>query len=349
MSNTTGANLKYPISKSQQYINDLVKKLEEAKCELDDAKARKNKFKMAYDNCRTLRDQYRIYYSNIYATYEFAKEVEKSRGSMLTNADKSGMNIDALADAIKIIIVKVKAASFGVEDLKTLIKNLMDKIACLPDQVLVSTDPMSFMALMKDLQDKTTTALNDWLEVIKTSLNVLGEAELLYEMIYGFKDDTHSNEGLVIDLAEMGHLLKNGERSTWPLDTENFYSTDDKDLDCEITIPPPKPLIPCPLPAACLMIGREIPEDPTKSLPEEQDAVTSGTAPEQQLAVSSSTDPDCDSPYFKALKERFNNTNDWADFWKLYWDCATSMLENAQSQYDAVNRALTAARDTKKC
>ncbi len=193
------------IISSQKYIDTLRGAHATAKSTLAEACAQSDKANTEYQAAKKWKAQIEKYIENIKNTFEQAQTAHDKLTQIGNHAALVCTNVTCFSESIKLLIKMAEATAEATELLKMEMKELMDRIDCLNNPVLVPTQ--SLMKYLLDLQSKIDEALKCTLDAIKATMEVLKIAEVLELMIC----NNDEKKSLVDTIEEMKVLMKEGK------------------------------------------------------------------------------------------------------------------------------------------
>ena len=209
-SNTPSLPSGQEVGMSQTYIDGLADDLKAAQNEYTRLSQLATKADSQYQTAKSWASELKDYAGRIDDTYTLVIDLDIYIERLVSHAEKVCKNVDYSGTAVYLLMKCLKCVSEEIEDLKQLIKELLDAIDCLNDPVL---DPnVSIMKCLLDLQAKVKIA-------ITASLEAIGKILKLYQYLVSMEylickdvtqDGTESSSsavGLVYDLGELRKIL----------------------------------------------------------------------------------------------------------------------------------------------
>ncbi|MEL6655238.1 MAG: hypothetical protein AAFP77_08325 [Bacteroidota bacterium] len=218
------------ISRAQLYIDSLTEEKKEAQLKLDEANAGYSKAVGEYEQAKSRKDLLENYLENITDTHESAADVHRDLEIMKAQAQKVCTNIECLRDALYHYVSDVRIAAAKLEELRSMLRHLMDRIACLTDPDL--TPETSIMKCLNDLKAKIDEAFAAVLDSIYPVLEIVRANNELLRCIC---NDQGGNYGLLFVLDQDIELLKDAVRCGPTIDDGSTPNTSEPVGDCEAT------------------------------------------------------------------------------------------------------------------
>ena len=218
------------ISRAQTYIDNLTEEKKEAQLKLDEANAGYSKAIGEYEQAKSRKDLLENYLENITETHEKASHVNRDLEIMKAQAMKVCVNIKCLRDGLYHYVNDVKMASAKLEELRSLLRHLMDRIACLTDPDL--TPDTSILKCLNDLKAKIDEAFTAVLDAIYPVLEIVRANNELLRCICNDQDE---NNGLLFVLDQDIELLKTATRCGPMVDDGSTPNTGEPIGGCDST------------------------------------------------------------------------------------------------------------------
>ncbi|MCB0628406.1 MAG: hypothetical protein KDD15_01700 [Lewinella sp.] len=220
------------ISPSQEYIDRLKDQLDAANRALKNANANWSKAKKEHGNALTWKGLLETQWKSIQLTHELANSLLIDLESMEAQARNVCSNVECMQYALILFIRELRDTVVKVEELAALMKNLMDRVACLTDPVLNPNE--SIMLHLTNLQKMIEESLVMLLDGIRASLKAIQAGNLLKLCICNDKDGDY---GLIFNLVQIIDLLKTATRCgpSRQADIDESQTIG----ECTITLPDP--------------------------------------------------------------------------------------------------------------
>ncbi|MFZ2899288.1 MAG: hypothetical protein WA004_11735 [Saprospiraceae bacterium] len=323
-------------SPSQEYIDGLKEDLDKAKNCLDEAMAEATKAKAEYQNSEAWKIFLEHFFNRISQTLDIARNVIIALEGAHGQAEIICTNIKCTVEALQILVGEVKETSECVEELKQLLKELIEKIDCINDPVL---DPnVSILKCIMELKAAVDTAMDATLNSISASLHAV---KLLNKLLWMICEEDLGGSpiqgGLIHNLEGLIKLVQCGE-----LPDEYL---------------PPQIVAPGLNPAG--QAGGKIVAKGVKAPADDCDSAAAASmkncviSPKPCLCVpppDGCSNPDCSTEsYYNSLLADFENAKALYKYKKCIWEKADEARIKAQSHYDALFKALEAAKAAKAC
>lgn len=204
--NATATAVEEDAGMSQEYIDGLKEDLKAAERAYNEYAQAASKAKSEYTIANTFCEDMTDYLDRVTTTYNLVIDLEDYINSLVAHAEKVCTNVNETGAAVQLIIECYKCLSEDTEQLKQMIKDLLDAIDKLGDPILNPGD--SLVKCLTDLHLQVVEALAAHKTAIQSLIVVWRSVmELEYMICNNDEDATSHSLGLTYDLDQLNKIL----------------------------------------------------------------------------------------------------------------------------------------------